>query len=92
MSPEGAAELRMKLNCQAALERDSRSVLCWLDLALTAAMNALIRIIAGRRVIRIPWEEVKHITSVIELNGAAAQYGLGRKQNFGAAIEPDTRR
>jgi sporulation protein YlmC with PRC-barrel domain len=45
-------------------------------------MNALIRIIVGRRVVRIPWEEVKRITSVIELNGAAARYGLGRKDRI----------
>jgi hypothetical protein len=41
-------------------------------------INALIRIIAGQRVVRVPWAEVKRITSVIELKGAAERYGLAR--------------
>ena len=44
--------------------------------------------IAGKRLARIPWSEVKHITSVVTLAKSAEVLGLTREEDKAAALLP----
>jgi sporulation protein YlmC with PRC-barrel domain len=40
----------------------------------------LITAIVGDRVVRVPWQEVRRVTSVVELKRPAESYGLGKTE------------
>lgn len=46
---------------------------------LPAPLFRLLRLIAGERVIRVPWSAVEHVTSRIRLDRTAEALGLGRE-------------
>jgi sporulation protein YlmC with PRC-barrel domain len=48
----------------------------------------LIHRIAGDRVVRVPWSEVKHITSVVTLARPAAKLGLSKGEDKAKRMLP----
>jgi sporulation protein YlmC with PRC-barrel domain len=46
----------------------------------------LVRLVAGDRVVRVPWSAVDHVTSRVFLNRTAETLGLMRAENRLAAI------
>lgn len=55
---------------------------------LAAPLLWLIRRIAGERIVRVPWSEVKHITSRVALDKTARELGLNRSEERAATLLP----
>jgi sporulation protein YlmC with PRC-barrel domain len=49
---------------------------------------ALVRLIAGDKVVRVPWSEIESITSVVRLASPAAKLGLGRAETRARRLLP----
>ena len=49
----------------------------------------LVSSIAGERIVRVPWNEVKHVTSVVALKRPAAELGLAVSEMKAKAMLPD---
>jgi sporulation protein YlmC with PRC-barrel domain len=55
---------------------------------LPAWWMALIRLVAGDGIVRVPWSEVESITSVVRLASPAAKLGLCRGEDKAARLLP----
>ena len=51
---------------------------------------ALVNVIAGNSVVRVPWSEVEHITSTVRLASPAVKLGLGKGDRRAARLLPKT--
>jgi len=55
---------------------------------LPGLLLRLIRRVAGDRIVRVPWSEVKHITSRVTLAKTAGELGLDRSEMRAGAMLP----
>lgn len=46
---------------------------------LPGFLQPIVRLLAGERVVRVPWSAVEHVTSHVTLNRTAEDLGLGRE-------------
>jgi sporulation protein YlmC with PRC-barrel domain len=49
---------------------------------------AIVHWIAGDRVVRVPWDEIEHITSVVTLRRTARELGLAKSEDRARKLLP----
>ena len=49
---------------------------------------SLVKLIAGDRLVRVPWEQVKRIDAVVQLAGSTESYGLGTADDKARKLLP----